>query len=132
MLVGRFPTVEFGALAISTTTLSLLPVPERLQEPLARLNIVSARTCGLRVTEKARAGSTSSACPNMRSASAAIRLKGTPVYGMDDRKIGIRVIVVRGGQWADGRGRLTGGGGAGNWTTSAGQCAGQWTAVRRG
>ena len=30
------------------------------------------------------------------------------------------------------RGRLTDGRGAGNWMTSTGQCAGQWTAVRRG
>jgi hypothetical protein len=54
------------------------------------------------------------------------------LYGAVSRSGAIRVIVVRGGQWADGRGRLTGGGGAGNWTTSAGQCASQWTAVRRG
>ncbi len=54
------------------------------------------------------------------------------LYGAVSRSGAIRVIVVRGGQWADGRGRLTGGRGAGNWTTSGGQCAGQWTAVRRG
>jgi len=54
------------------------------------------------------------------------------LYGAVSRSGAIRVIVVRGGQWADGRGRLTDGRGAGNWTTSGGQCAGQWTAVRRG
>ena len=54
------------------------------------------------------------------------------LYGAVSRSGAIRVIVVRGGQWADGRGRLTDGGGAGNWTTSGGQCAGKWTAVRRG
>ena len=54
------------------------------------------------------------------------------LYGAVSRSGAIRVIVVRGSQWADGRGRLTDGRGAGNWTTSGGQCAGQWTAVRRG
>jgi hypothetical protein len=54
------------------------------------------------------------------------------LYGAVSRGGAIRVIVVRGSQWADGRGRLTDGHGAGNWTTSGGQCAGQWTADRRG
>jgi hypothetical protein len=54
------------------------------------------------------------------------------LYGAVSRSGAIRVIVVRGGQWADGRGRLTDNRGAGHWTTSTGQCAGQWTAVRRG
>jgi hypothetical protein len=54
------------------------------------------------------------------------------LYGAVSRSGSIRVIVVRGSQWADGRGRLTGGHGAGSWTTSGGQCAGQWTADRRG
>ncbi|HWX27356.1 MAG TPA: hypothetical protein VNZ53_07945 [Steroidobacteraceae bacterium] len=54
------------------------------------------------------------------------------LYGAVSRSGAIRVIVVRGSQWADGRGRLTDGHGAGNWTTSGGQCAGQWTADRRG
>jgi hypothetical protein len=54
------------------------------------------------------------------------------LYGAVSRSGAIRVIVVRGDQWADGSGRLTDGRGAGNWTASAGQCAGQWTAVRRG
>jgi len=53
------------------------------------------------------------------------------LYGAVSRSGAIRVIVVRGSQWADGRGRLTGGHGAGNWTTSGGQCTGQWTAARR-
>jgi hypothetical protein len=53
------------------------------------------------------------------------------LYGAVSRSGAIRVIVVRGSQWADGRGRLTDGHGAGNWTTSGGQCAGQWTAMRR-
>ncbi len=54
------------------------------------------------------------------------------LYGAVSRTGAIRVIVVRGGQWADGRGRLTDSHGAGRWTTSTGQCAGQWTAMRRG
>jgi hypothetical protein len=54
------------------------------------------------------------------------------LYGAVSRSGAIRVIVVRGSQWADGRGRLAGGRGAGNWTTSGGQCTGQWTADRRG
>jgi hypothetical protein len=54
------------------------------------------------------------------------------LYGAVSRSGAIRVIVVRGGQWADGRGRLSEGRGAGNWTTSGGQCSGQWTAMRRG
>ena len=54
------------------------------------------------------------------------------LYGAVSRSGAIRVIVVRCGQGADGRGRLTDGRGVGNWTTSTGQCAGQWTAVRRG
>ena len=54
------------------------------------------------------------------------------LYGAVSRSGAIRVIVARGGQWADGRGRLTEGRGGGNWTTSGGQCAGQWTADRRG
>jgi hypothetical protein len=54
------------------------------------------------------------------------------LYGAVSRSGAIRVIVVRGGQWADGRGRLTEGRGAGNWTTSGGQCSGPWTAMRRG
>jgi hypothetical protein len=54
------------------------------------------------------------------------------LYGAVSRSEAIRVIVVRSSQWADGRGRLTDRRGAGNWKTSAGQCAGQWTAIRRG
>jgi hypothetical protein len=54
------------------------------------------------------------------------------LYGAVSRNGTIRVIVVRGGQWADGRGRLTDVRGGGNWTTSTGQCSGQWTAARRG
>jgi hypothetical protein len=53
------------------------------------------------------------------------------LYGAVSRSGSIRVIVVRGSQWADGRGRLTGSHGTGSWTTSGGQCAGQWTAARR-
>jgi hypothetical protein len=53
------------------------------------------------------------------------------LYGAVSRSGAIRVIVARGGQWADGRGRLTDSRGAGNWTTSGGQCAGKWTAIRR-
>jgi hypothetical protein len=49
------------------------------------------------------------------------------LYGAVSRSGALRVIVVRGSQWADGRGRLTDGHGAGNWTTSGGQC----TAMRR-
>lgn len=54
------------------------------------------------------------------------------LYGAVSRSGAIRVIVVRGSQWADGRGRLTERGGGGNWTTSGSQCSGQWTATRRG
>jgi hypothetical protein len=53
------------------------------------------------------------------------------LYGAVSRSGALRVIVVRGGQWADGRGRLTDGRGAGNWTTSGGQCAGQWARRRQ-
>ena len=44
---------------------------------------------------------------------------------------GIRVIVARGGRWADGSGRLSGNRGHGNWHIDNGQCSGQWTAERR-
>jgi hypothetical protein len=44
----------------------------------------------------------------------------------------IRVVVAEGGRTARGIGRLTGNSGRGQWRTSTGQCAGQWTAVRRG
>lgn len=54
------------------------------------------------------------------------------LYGAVSRSGAIRVIVARGGQWADGRGRLSGNQGAGRWQTSGGQCSGEWTAVRRG
>ncbi len=54
------------------------------------------------------------------------------VYGAVGRSGAIRVIVVRGGQWADGYGRLSHNYGRGRWRTSTGQCAGVWTAVRRG
>lgn len=42
-----------------------------------------------------------------------------------------RVIVSEKGQSASGVGRLSGNAGAGRWRTSAGECAGQWTAQRR-
>lgn len=54
------------------------------------------------------------------------------LYGAIGRSGAIRVIVVRGPQWADGRGRLTDGQGQGQWHTSTGQCSGSWTAIRRG
>jgi hypothetical protein len=54
------------------------------------------------------------------------------LYGAVSRSGAIRVIVARGGQWADGRGRLIDGRGTGIWTTSGGQCSGEWTASRRG
>ncbi len=44
----------------------------------------------------------------------------------------IRVVVAEGGRSASGTGRLSGTSGRGQWRTSTGQCAGQWTAVRRG
>ena len=53
------------------------------------------------------------------------------VYGAVGRSGAIRVIVVRGGQWADGSGRLSHDSGRGRWRTSTGQCAGDWTAARR-
>jgi hypothetical protein len=43
-----------------------------------------------------------------------------------------RVTVSEQGQSASGTGRLSGNAGAGRWHTSTGQCAGQWTAERRG
>jgi hypothetical protein len=43
-----------------------------------------------------------------------------------------RVTVSEQGQSASGTGRLSGNVGAGRWRTSTGQCAGQWTAERRG
>ncbi len=54
------------------------------------------------------------------------------LYGAVGHSGAIRVIVSRGGQWADGSGRLSGGRGAGTWHTSTGQCTGQWVAQRRG
>jgi len=54
------------------------------------------------------------------------------LYGAVGRSGSIRVIVVRGSQWADGRGRLSGSSGQGQWRTSGGECSGSWTAVRRG
>jgi hypothetical protein len=83
------------------------------QGPCDRTYRYPARIVGTRVVQ-------ANADPNYR------------LYGAVSRSGAIRVIVVRGSQWADGRGRLTGGHGAGNWTTSGGQCAGQWTADRRG
>jgi len=44
----------------------------------------------------------------------------------------IRVTVAEAGRSARGSGRLVGNNGSGQWRTSTGQCAGQWTAVRRG
>ncbi len=43
-----------------------------------------------------------------------------------------RVTVSEQGQSASGTGRLFGNAGSGRWRTSTGQCAGQWTAERRG
>ncbi len=54
------------------------------------------------------------------------------LYGAIGHSGAIRVIVARSGQWADGRGRLSDGRGQGQWHTSTGQCAGEWTAMRRG
>ena len=54
------------------------------------------------------------------------------LYGAVGRSGAIRVIVSRGGQYADGSGRLSNDRGAGRWHSSSGQCSGQWTAVRRG
>ena len=44
----------------------------------------------------------------------------------------IRVVVAEHGRSASGSGRLVGNNGSGQWRTATGQCAGQWTAVRRG
>ncbi len=43
----------------------------------------------------------------------------------------IRVVVAEGGRSASGVGKLSDNSGRGEWRTSTGQCAGQWTAVRR-
>jgi hypothetical protein len=84
-----------------------------LQGPCDRTYRYPARIVGSRVLQ-------ASADPSYR------------LYGAVSRSGAIRVIVARGGQWADGRGRLTEGRGGGTWTTSGGQCSGQWTATRRG
>jgi hypothetical protein len=43
----------------------------------------------------------------------------------------IRVVVAEGGRSASGSGRLSGNTGRGQWQTSTGECAGEWTAQRR-
>ncbi len=53
------------------------------------------------------------------------------IYGAVKSGGDIRVTVAEGGRWASGVGRLSGNQGRGQWRTSTGQCAGQWTAVRR-
>ena len=53
------------------------------------------------------------------------------VDGVVGRSGAIRVIVARGGDWADGTGRLSGNRGGGRWHTSTGQCGGAWSAERR-
>lgn len=53
------------------------------------------------------------------------------VDGAVGRSGAIRVIVARGGDWADGSGRLSGNRGSGRWRTSSGQCGGVWSAERR-
>jgi hypothetical protein len=53
------------------------------------------------------------------------------VAGLVARNGGIRVVVAEGGRSASGTGKLSGNNGRGEWRTSTGQCAGQWTAVRR-
>ena len=53
------------------------------------------------------------------------------VDGAVGRSGTIRVIVARGGDWADGSGRLSGSRGRGRWHTSTGQCGGVWSAERR-
>jgi hypothetical protein len=42
------------------------------------------------------------------------------------------VTVAEGGRSASGVGRLSGNSGRGQWRTSTGECAGEWTAERRG
>ena len=42
----------------------------------------------------------------------------------------IRVMVAEAGRTASGTGRLAGNNGRGQWRTSTGECAGNWTAVR--
>jgi hypothetical protein len=44
----------------------------------------------------------------------------------------VKVFVARGDKRADGVGRLTRAGGGGKWNSSRGECAGRWTAERRG
>ena len=53
------------------------------------------------------------------------------VAGLVARNGVIRVVVAEGGRSASGVGKLSGNNGRGEWRTSTGQCAGQWTAVRR-
>jgi hypothetical protein len=43
----------------------------------------------------------------------------------------IRVVVAEGGRSASGYGRLVGNRGSGRWSTSSGECAGEWVARRR-
>lgn len=54
------------------------------------------------------------------------------VSGSLARSGAIGVTVAGYGQTATGHGRLAPGYGSGRWRTSSGQCAGQWTAERRG
>lgn len=54
------------------------------------------------------------------------------VYGAVGRGGSIGVTVSRGGQTANGYGRLSGDSGRGWWRTASGECSGQWTAARRG
>lgn len=44
----------------------------------------------------------------------------------------VKVSVSRGQQRADGTGRLSATGGGGKWKAASGECAGQWTAEKRG
>jgi hypothetical protein len=44
----------------------------------------------------------------------------------------VKVSVSRGQQRADGTGRISGTGGSGKWKAASGECAGHWTAEKRG
>jgi len=53
------------------------------------------------------------------------------LYGAVSPSGAIRVTVAEQGRSASGSGRLTRDSGRGQWRTSTGECAGQWTAQRR-
>lgn len=89
------------------------------------LIITEQGTCdrGYRYAVRIRKGSVGHADPSSSSFNIRGRVKGGG---------GICVSVTRGDKRADGCGRMTRNAGAGRWRSSKGECAGMWTAERRG